>query len=359
LNAADFYDLVSGRRRGLLARATRGLLAVAEVPYAVVVGLRNRRYDRQLDAVTRVEVPVISVGNLTVGGTGKTPMVKSIARRLRAREVRVAILSRGYGAEAGAKNDEALELEQALPDVPHLQNKDRITAARTAIEELDSQLLLLDDGFQHRRLGRDLDIVLLDATAPFGFGHLLPRGALRESVSGLSRAGVVCLTRADALAAAERQAIRHQVARHAPDALWCEAVHRPAGLLSASSQQQPLDKLRGRPIAAFCGIGNPAAFRQTLIDAGADVVCWRELPDHHNYTAEDIAQLERAVADSNAELVVCTHKDLVKIQLDSLADRTLLAVVVEMAFLAGEDQLNEMLDNVAALAACASDTPRP
>ena len=346
MNAADFHDLISGRRRGLLAAALRGLLAVAEVPYAIAVRIRNWRYDRNSDATTQVEVPVISVGNLTVGGTGKTPMVKWLARRIREQGVRVAILSRGYGAEAGGKNDEALELEQALPDVPHLQNPDRTAAARAAIEELESQALLLDDGFQHRRLGRDLDIVLLDATAPFGYGHLLPRGALRESIAGLRRAGVVCLTRAGSISASDRAGIRDRVSRYAPAAVWCEATHEPHTLLSATGGEQPLENLHGRSIAAFCGIGNPAAFRHTLLEAGGEIVYWREFPDHHNYTASDIANLEQAIGESQADLVVCTHKDLVKVQTESLAERPLLAVVVEIEFLAGEAELYAELDKI-------------
>ena len=159
----------------------RLLLHAAEVPYALVVGWRNRRFDRHPERVFRVAVPVISVGNLTTGGTGKTPLVEWLARWFRAAGVRVTLISRGYAAEKGARNDEAMELEQRLPDVPHLQNPDRVQAARIAVEELDCQLIILDDAFQHRAIARDLDIVLIDATEPFGYGHLLPRGLLRAA----------------------------------------------------------------------------------------------------------------------------------------------------------------------------------
>lgn len=345
MDHADFYDLISGRRRGLAATALRGLLACGEAPYAAAVGLRNAWYDHKRSAVTRVEVPVVSVGNLTVGGTGKTPMVKYLARQMRQSGRRVAILSRGYGAEAGAKNDEALELEQLLPDVPHLQGSDRIASARIAIEELESDTLLLDDGFQHRRLGRDLNIVLLDATAPWGFGHLLPRGVLREPIGGLRRAGVVCLTRADAAPLDTRRAIRKRVAELAPQADWCEASHKPTSLIGTGEGAiEPLESLRGRRVAAFCGIGNPAAFRATLESAGAEVHLWRELPDHHNYTADDILSIEKAIGESGVEQVVCTHKDLVKVQIDQLADRPLRALVVEIDFQTGEAELNHRLE---------------
>jgi tetraacyldisaccharide 4'-kinase len=192
-----FLDLVSGRRRGPAATLLRGGLRLAETPYAMAMSWRNRRYDRGKAVIHRAGVPVVSVGNITLGGTGKTPMVEWIARLYRRHQVRVAIVSRGYRAEEGGRNDEARELEQKLPDVPHIQNADRAAAARVAVEELDMQLIVLDDGFQHRRLARDLDVVLLDALEPFGFEHVFPRGTLREPLSGLRRADLVILSRAD------------------------------------------------------------------------------------------------------------------------------------------------------------------
>ena len=177
--------------------------ATAEFPYTAAVAYRNRRYDLGRAAIHHVAVPVISVGNLTLGGTGKTPMVKWVARRLLAQGSRVAIVSRGYGAAAGQQNDEARELSQALPEVPHVQNRDRVAGAERAIAEFSAQCILLDDGFQHRRLARDLDIVLLDALEPFGFEHVFPRGTLREPLAGLKRAQAVCLSRADAISAAD------------------------------------------------------------------------------------------------------------------------------------------------------------
>src|SRR5262245_12493692 len=154
--------------------------------------LRNWLYDRGWKRTHRAAVPVVSVGNLTVGGTGKTPCVEFVARWFRERDRRVAILSRGYGSTGGA-NDEAMVLEENLPDVPHLQGADRVALAAAAVEELESEVLVLDDGFQHRRLARDLDLVLVDATNPWGHGAVLPRGLLREPASGLRRAGAVLL----------------------------------------------------------------------------------------------------------------------------------------------------------------------
>ena len=213
LNASTFRDIVSGCRGGAGAAVARGVLRLVEVPYTAAVNWRNRRFDGPHSTVQRVGVPVVSVGNLTLGGTGKTPMVEWIANWLVQRKVRVAIVSRGYGAAAADKNDEALELEQALAGVPHVQNPDRVAGALAAVERFGAELILLDDGFQHRRLARDLDVVLLDATAPFGFEHVFPRGMLREPVRGLQRADVVCLTRVDALPAQERESIRRRAER--------------------------------------------------------------------------------------------------------------------------------------------------
>jgi tetraacyldisaccharide 4'-kinase len=346
VDPAHFREIVSGRRRGAGAAIARELLRLAEVPYAAAVGWRNRRYDRVPAAVEHASVPVISVGNLTLGGTGKTPMVKWLAQSFSGRGLRVAIVSRGYGAAAGKHNDEALELAQALPNVPHVQNPDRVAGARAAINEFESQIILLDDGFQHRRLARDLDIVLLDATEPFGFEHVFPRGTLREPAIGLRRASVVCLSRSDLLDSSGRDLIRGRVAKLAPDAVWCEAAHAPQELLNSAGGIEPLTTLRGRRVAAFCGIGNPAAFRHAVAQAGCEIVSWREFPDHHAYGRVDQEELSRAVATSNAEIAVCTHKDLVKIAIEQLGGRPLWALTVEMKILVGEAAIEAALAKV-------------
>jgi tetraacyldisaccharide 4'-kinase len=318
-------------------------LRVGEVGYSAAMRLRNRRFDRRPESVERVSVPVVCVGNLTLGGTGKTPMVAWIARWLRERDVRVGIVSRGYGAAAGSENDEALELEQKLPDVPHLQNVDRVEGARTAIEEFESQVLLLDDGFQHRRLARDLDVVLLDALEPFGYGHVFPRGMLREPLDGLKRAGAVVLSRADLVDEAERRRIRDVVCRYNPAAAWCEVRHAPQQLLNSRGDERPLGELTGKRVVGFCGLGNPEGFRRTLESLGGELVGFEEFPDHHNYARADIDRLAETARREKAEVLVCTHKDLVKIRLDELRGVPLWAVVVGIEFLAGEAELGAKL----------------
>jgi tetraacyldisaccharide 4'-kinase len=344
ISPTAFRDVVSGRRKDLAAALLRPLLYAASLPYGWVVHRINRRYDRGINETYRPTAPVVSVGNLTVGGTGKTPMVEWLARYLRRQDVRVAILSRGYGAEQGGLNDEALELELALPDVPHLQNPDRASSSSVAVEELASQILLLDDGFQHRRLARDLDIVLLDATEPFGFDYLLPRGTLREPASGLRRAGVVVLSRADMIDQRAREAVRQRAMALCPGGAWCEVEHRPAALIDSNGGADSLDEIAGQPVAAFCGIGNPTGFRHTLEALGVNVVAWREFPDHHAYSRADVEELAGLMQESGAKFALCTRKDLVKLRIPTLGGIPLRAVGVELQFFRGEEAMKAALE---------------
>lgn len=338
-----FRELVSGRRRGLGASLLRAGFGVAEVPYAFFVRRRNARYDLSRNEIERVGAPVVSVGNLTVGGTGKSPLVQRLARWFVNQGVKVAIVSRGYGSRDGEPNDEALELAHNLPNVPHLQGPNRAMSARAAIDKQGCGLVLLDDGFQHRRLHRDLDIVLLDALAPFGYGRLLPRGLLREPASSLARAHIVCLSRADLLPAPQRAEIREQVLTLAPGAAWVELAHAPRTLLASTGEEQAVISLADRPIAAFCGIGNPEGFRGTLAACGYQVAAWREFPDHHRYSQGDIASLTAWAEGSGAQAVVSTHKDLVKLNVPRLGDVPLWALCIGVEVLAGQEELEARL----------------
>jgi tetraacyldisaccharide 4'-kinase len=308
--------------------------------------MRNALFDRGWKRSVRAEVPVVSVGNLTLGGTGKTPCVEYVARFFRQLERRVALLSRGYGSEHGP-NDEALVLEENLPDVPHLQGADRVALARTAVEELESEVLVLDDGFQHRRLARDLDLVLVDATQPWGHGHLFPRGLLREPRSSLRRAHLVLLTRCDQVSASDRGRLREEIARHAAGVPLVETTHRPIEWVNAERTPAALDCIAGRPTAAFCGIGNPQAFRHTLHALGIAAEALRTYPDHHAYKRADVEEL-RAWAGQQARdaVIVTTQKDLVKLRLIQLAGRELWALRIGLHVEAGEDVLQQRLRSV-------------
>jgi tetraacyldisaccharide 4'-kinase len=346
---AEMYRaLVSGERRGVRAAIWRAGLGLLSVPYGLAVGLRNWLYDRGWLRVERAAVPVVSVGNLTLGGTGKTPTVEYVARFYRTLDRRVAILSRGYGGDA-VRNDEALVLEENLPDVPHLQGADRAALARIAVEELESEVLVLDDGFQHRRLRRDLDLVLVDATAPWGYGRLFPRGLLREPLRGLRRAGVVLLTRCDQVPAEALARLRAEVGRRAPGVPVVESVHAPVRLVAGDGRDADLALLAGRPLAAFCGIGNPPAFRRTLAGLGGEVRAFRTFPDHHRYTRSDVDDLRTWAQQLPADaVIVTTQKDLVKLRLSQLGGRPVWAVQIALQPTAGQDALDHQLRGVLA-----------
>jgi tetraacyldisaccharide 4'-kinase len=339
-----YREVVSGKRQSASARILRGVLGSGEPIYAAVIGTKNRRFDSGQQKPFCVPAPVISVGNLTVGGTGKTPLVCWLAEWFGAQGAAVTLISRGYGARRGQPNDEALELAARLPDVPHLQNPDRVAAAQEALAANPRQVLLLDDAFQHRRIARDLDIVLLDALEPFGYDHLLPRGLLREPVESLSRAHVVALSRADAVEPAKREAIYQRVRAAAPHTLWIELTHQPVGLVNHSGNRTPLESLRGQRVAAFCGIGNPDGFRHTLAACGLSVAAFRALPDHFAYPPAELAKLENWLHGlENVAALVCTRKDLVKIPRERMAGVPLVALEISLEITAGRQDFESRL----------------
>jgi tetraacyldisaccharide 4'-kinase len=347
-DAETFKRLVDGSTRGPGPAAARLALAAVSLPYAVAVAARNLAYDAGLLPTGGVELPVISIGNLTLGGTGKTPLVAWVARLLGDRGIRPAIVSRGYAARPGERSDEGAELGILLPGVGHVEDRDRVAGSRTAVAA-GAGAIVLDDGFQHRRLRRDLDIVAVDATDPFGCGHLFPRGLLREPLRSLRRADAVVLTRAGTIAADRRAAIRTTLTAacggRIPGA-WMEAEHRPVGLRSSDGTVQPLEELRGRRITAFAGIGNPAGFRGTLASLAAEVVDITLFPDHHPYGSADLDRLAARIAASKAEMAVTTLKDLVKIRRTRLGGIPLVAIEIAMHPLAGGDEVAGLIGSV-------------
>lgn len=316
--------VMSGAERGPRAAALRAALALAEPFYTSAVRLRNRGYDRNPAKVRRLPRPVVSVGNLTAGGTGKTPVVRWLAGHLRDDGRRVAVLSRGYGAAAGTPGDE-LRMLDALLDTPGQlpvilrADPDRFAAGEVALaDHPDLDAFLLDDGFQHRALHRDLDIVLLHAAEPFGFGHVLPRGLLREPVAGLRRAGAVVLTHATAADGGAIERILATIRRHNSGVPVYRCVHRPTCLrepagLGGGDVERPLAALAGRRVFAFCGIGNPAAFESTLVEFGGPLAGRHWFPDHHAYSPADLARVHAAARQAGATVLVTTEKDWVKL----------------------------------------------
>ena len=351
MDESEFRDLISGKKRGLRAVLSRTALAGFSHCYASAVRARNWSYDIGLTRRHKAAVPVVSVGNITAGGTGKTPFVAFLAQWFRDREVRVGLLSRGYRAHTDQGNDEKLVLDRVCPEVPHLQNRNRVDAAHIACREFDCQLLLLDDGFQHRRLARDLDIVLIDAMNPWGFGHLLPRGLMREPASALRRANLVVLTRADQCANQQLRGIRDQIGRCALQPDCVEVAFRPRRLVNANGQSAELASLSGQRVVAFCGVGNPASFQRTLEKAAVEVATLRAFRDHHHYEAEDFTHLQIESAKHAATALLTTLKDLVKINRTHLGGCPLWAVDIETEILGGHELLKQRLEEVLLLVA--------
>lgn len=305
-------------------RALLALLGLPALAYGSAVRVRNRLYD-QLGPQHRASVPVVSVGNLTVGGTGKTPVVAWLARWLLSEGLRPAVVSRGYGGRAGkgpllvsagkgpgfdwtACGDEPFLLARALPGTIVIVGSDRFAGARAA-REAGADVVILDDGFQHRRLGREFDLVLLDATSPFGNYHLLPAGTLREPVSGLRRASAVLITRARR--AESLVVIEKVVRRYNPTAPILRAGTRRVGFFDVEGRPVPRP---GRAVA-FCGIGNPGAFAGDLETEGIEVVALRLFPDHHAYGLAEWRDLA-SLAREHEAMLLTTEKDLVRLPRD-------------------------------------------
>jgi len=338
-----FLRLIRGQTRGPAAGLARLGLGLCSAVYGVGAAARNAAFDRGMKRSHRAAVPVISVGNITLGGTGKTPMVEWIARWYRRRGVRVTLISRGYG-HAGGINDEGLVLEENLPDVPHLQDPDRVKLAAIATLELDTELIILDDGFQHRRLARDLDLVMLDALEPFGLGKLFPRGLLREPIRSLRRASAVVLSRADLLDPSQREPIRRTVERTAPSLPFIETRHAPLDLIDGEGHVYPLEELAGKEIAAFCGIGNPEGFRRTLAPLCRHVSDLKVFPDHHIYDAGDVRSLTDWATRLGANLALTTQKDLVKLRTATLGPVPLRALRIGLEIMEGLETLERILE---------------
>lgn len=314
---------------GTLDRAVQGGLSLLEKAY--IRGVTVRRIQDMARAV-HAGVPVISVGNITAGGTGKTPCIMNLASFLRAAGRRPAILTRGYRGGMEKKGgivadgtsirttqamagDEPYMMALKLPGVPVLAGRNRVVSAAAA-KALGADVLLLDDGFQYWRLFRDLDVVLIDSTHPFGGGHVLPRGLLREPEDALRRAGLFILTKAGQVDQAARDAIRARLRAVNPAAPVIESDHAPMTWtpLADWPHTAPLPEVRGQAVFLLSGIGNPGGFCRTAEEAGFVVAGSRNLPDHHDYTEGDIRTASEEAAACGADCIAVTEKDAVKIK---------------------------------------------
>ncbi len=318
------------------------LLTLASVLYGAAVRHRSRAYRRGRLAVRRLPCPVISIGNITVGGTGKTPLAYYLAERLQQAGRRCAVVSRGYkgGAEksggivsdgrriilpAAAAGDEPFLLATRLlaVAVPVVVGRNRYAAGMLALEQFKPEVILLDDAFQHLRLARDVDLVLLDGRRPFGNGHLLPRGTLREPPAALARGDIFILTRAAAGAGdgtfdprLSRLLHRRPLYRsvHVPELVdWTEAGRR-LGMRDGLRRPAPdIGRLAGRRVFAFAGIADNRGFATAIRRLNCDLTGFMDFSDHHAYTDRDLAAVLRAARRSGAEVVCTTEKDAVRL----------------------------------------------
>lgn len=310
-SGSAFEALVSGQRTGVSAVCQRAVLSALSQCYRLGIGIRNARYDARI-GVRTLPAPVISVGNITVGGTGKTPMTLWLCGHLLGRGLTPAVVSRGYKAVDGGAPDELAMLARRCPAAVAVAQPDRWQGGARAIAECGADVIVLDDGFQHRRLARDLDIVLIDATCPFGYGRLLPRGLLREPLASLGRAGLLAITRADQIARADLDALVRRLGTLAPGKVTVRAVHRPGGFVALSGA--PADAVAAScRVLLFAAIARPAAFERTVRDMGLTPTAARWYSDHHAYTAADAAELADLARNARADVLLTTEKDAVKL----------------------------------------------
>ncbi|MBP2638353.1 MAG: putative 3-deoxy-D-manno-octulosonic-acid transferase/tetraacyldisaccharide-P 4-kinase [Firmicutes bacterium] len=368
------YKLVHGEKKGILPILIIALLRVMSGIYGMGVQCKLALYRRGVLEKHKLPCKVISLGNITVGGTGKTPTAQRLAAYIRDKGYRVVILNRGYRAgwkgqvgvvsdgrkiymtvtEAG---DEAYLLAKSLPGVPVIIGRNRSITGDYAVQHLKAEVIILDDAYQHWQLDRDLDIVLIDTINVFGNNFLLPRGTLREPLTNLNRANAFLLTKVDQSTDTARDAIRETLQKYNPDALIVESTHTPRCFIEIEEWYKgvrpdtvPLEVIKGRSVVPFSAIGNPSSFEQTIIDLEGKIVDAVRYPDHHDYTMAEMQYIMQKAVDSNAEGLITTDKDAVKIPPEFIHSERPLPVYVlsiEVRFHDGYEELMDMIQNVA------------
>jgi tetraacyldisaccharide 4'-kinase len=352
------------RDEALLVRALLSPLVVAEGLFRLGAAVRGALYDLGLARVARPPVPVVSVGNLTVGGAGKTPAAIAIGARLAALGRTVAVLSRGYGARrtddrvvsdgralllgAAEGGDEPVLVARRLPGARVLCGPRRATLAIRAVEDLGADVLLLDDGFQHRALARDLDVVVLDVSNPFGNGHCLPRGPNREPRSALRRAGLVWLARVDEAAPGDPGPERlRDLAIRLTGRPPVESRHAPRDVLDgALSRSLGLPWLAGRRLLLLSGLARPESFRRTATGLGAVVAAERVYPDHHPFDDAELREALAAAGSAGCDAVLLTEKDAMRLSPERARDERLRVLRIEAEVVAGAASLDSALEDL-------------
>ncbi|MDP0501415.1 MAG: tetraacyldisaccharide 4'-kinase [Verrucomicrobiota bacterium JB022] len=369
-------DVIYDRRSDWQAQAWGGFLRALSQLFRGIVSARYHLYDRRLMRAHHLGCQVIVVGNLTVGGTGKTPVVEKLARHLQAKGRTVAILSRGYKSkkepfyhkwwrwfthaeaepprivsngqevllDSEVAGDEPFMLAKNLPGVVVLTDKDRVKAGIYAIRHFGADTLILDDGFQYFRLKDHFQLLLIDKSNPFGNGQLLPRGILREPISHLRRASYVFLTKSDGKADPELEALIRQ---HRPDTELIECTHQPRFLQALNgSERLDLDQLEGHKVAAFSAIAVPESFEKFVDQYGANIVLRRRFLDHHRFREEEIQDLYAEAAAAGAEWLITTEKDAVRIPADWAQPLPVYYLRVEIAIIAGAEDFEAAVNRI-------------
>lgn len=371
-------DVIFGRARGMAAVLTRLLMASLSWIFRIAVWFRLHRYRSGARPQHYLGCRVVAIGNITVGGTGKTPVVELLSRTLRDRGRQVAILSRGYKsrkldhpqrwiAEDGVKvpseqmpkvvstgkallldskyaGDEPFMLARNLDGVRVVVDKNRVKGGRFAIRHLGADTLLLDDGMQYLDLAHSIDVVLVDAGAPFGTGWLLPRGTLREPPRNLSRADYILITKCNG--PGNDELIRN-IRRHNPVAGIVECTHGPIYLENVFTRERhPLDSLRGKWVGAISAIAVPEAFERSLASLGAIVEVTRRFADHCRFSRKEVDQFMQRCVERDMEWIVTTEKDAVRFPRPSSLDLPVFFLRIEVEILSGHDVWEDLLDRI-------------
>ena len=326
-------------------RPVKIIASILSFFYLGVINLRNWLYDHKIFQEVKLPCPVISVGNITVGGTGKTPCVIMLAQMLQTNGFKPAIISRGYGSrsvnsvnivsdsrnillDSATAGDEPYLIAQELKSVPVITGAKRIATGKTAVDQLGANVLICDDAMQHRQIFRDINLVLLDNRSLYGKDYILPRGRLREPIKELKRADAIIITRADETIQTDKK-IGELI--KAEDIPVFESIHKPKDIVKGDfSEQKPVSILAQKKVYAFCGIANPNSFKKTLSSAGARVLSFDIFPDHHRYDKSELEKIKTGFIDCRADYLVTTEKDAVRLQNDPGFLKILSVLRVEM-----------------------------
>ncbi len=337
-------SLMTDQRRDPIAQILKGVLWLCSIIYGVIAAITRGLYAWRILPTFKASKPVISVGNVTVGGSGKTPLIIYLAGQLRSNGIKPIILIRGYMAHANELSDEAGMIREVLGKVPVMVGSNRVANIQHAMKEKPFDVICCDDAFQHWSLKRDLDILVIDASNPFGNGHLLPRGILREPLSALKRASIFMLTKTDH--AVDLPGLYRRLGAFNQKALVVESCHKPCALVNCvDASKLSLDLIKGKRVGGVCAIGDPSSFETTLKQLDAHVGKMFTFLDHHAYSEADMLTICAWARDNKISFCVTTHKDAVKMQAFKhlFTDLQLVYVAIELELTKGKDEFQKQI----------------